>query len=103
VRVDPNSIYQAGLQQPDQVGSSRANNTGKSSSSSRASSSDSGATVQLSSTHTTLQAAKAALADTPDVRADRVAELRSQLQSGQYNPSNDEIAGAMMSQLFGNS
>ncbi|MBI1749425.1 MAG: flagellar biosynthesis anti-sigma factor FlgM [Acidobacteria bacterium] len=37
----------------------------------------------------------------PDVRAERVASLKKVVQEGRYHVSNEQIAGAMFSELFG--
>lgn len=42
---------------------------------------------------------KAALDQTPEVRQDRVAALRAQIQQGTYKVSNEDIAGAMLTDL----
>jgi len=39
------------------------------------------------------------LAQVPDVRGDRVAALSQKIQNGTYNRSNDQIAGAMVSDM----
>jgi flagellar biosynthesis anti-sigma factor FlgM len=62
---------------------------------------DAGDTVQLSSTLSEVQQLQAQLAQTPDVRADRVASLQQQIEQGTYQPSNEQIASAMFSDLFG--
>jgi flagellar biosynthesis anti-sigma factor FlgM len=47
------------------------------------------------------QQLKAQLAQTPDVRANRVAALQQQLAQGTYQPSNGQIASALMAELLG--
>ena len=39
-----------------------------------------------------IRAARAALAETPEVRADRVAQLKAQVQSGTYQVDPDKVA-----------
>jgi flagellar biosynthesis anti-sigma factor FlgM len=63
--------------------------------------SDAGDTVQLSGTLGVVQQLTAQLAQSPDVRAERVAALQQQIQQGTYTPSNEQIASAMFSELFG--
>ena len=41
--------------------------------------------------------AKMALKDVPDVREDRVAELKAKIQSGNYNVSNESFAEKLLS------
>ena len=62
---------------------------------------DAGDSVQLSGTLSEAQQLKAQLTLTPDVRANRVADLQQQIQQGTYKPSSEQIASAMMSELFG--
>ena len=62
---------------------------------------DAGDTVQLSAAVSQVQQLTAQLAQTPDVRAARVAALQQQVQQGTYQPGNEQIAAAMMSELFG--
>jgi flagellar biosynthesis anti-sigma factor FlgM len=57
--------------------------------------------VSLSSTMSEVQQLKAQLAQTPDVRASRVASLQQQIAQGTYNPSNQQIAAAMLADLSG--
>jgi flagellar biosynthesis anti-sigma factor FlgM len=64
---------------------------------------DAGDTVQFSPTASEAQRLAAQLSQTPAVRADRVTALQQQLQQGTYRPSNEQIASAMMSDLFGSS
>jgi negative regulator of flagellin synthesis FlgM len=58
---------------------------------------------QLSGTLGLVQQLKAQLAQVPDVRSERVAALRQQVQQGTYKPTNDQIANAMVSELNGGS
>lgn len=58
-------------------------------------------TVQLSGNQVTLSRLVAQLATLPDVRQERIDALRSAIQSGQFNPSNDEVAGAIVNELAG--
>ena len=62
---------------------------------------DAGDTVQLSAAVSQVQQLTAQLAQTPDVRASRVAALQQQVQQGTYDPSNEQIANALMPELFG--
>jgi len=59
-------------------------------------------TVQLSYGQATVGNLISQIAKVPDIREAQVSALRSAIQSGQYSPSNDHVAGAVVSQLFGN-
>jgi len=63
--------------------------------------SDSGDTVQFSGNLAEIQQLKVQLAQTPDVRASRVAALQQQVQQGTYNPTNESIANAMIADFSG--
>jgi negative regulator of flagellin synthesis FlgM len=58
-------------------------------------------TVQFSGSLAEIQQLKAQLAQTPDVRANRVAALQQQVQQGTYKPSNEAIANAIVADLAG--
>jgi negative regulator of flagellin synthesis FlgM len=58
-------------------------------------------TVELSGTMGQVQQLNAQLAQMPDVRSERVAALQQQVQQGTYNPSNEQIANAMLSEQSG--
>ena len=62
---------------------------------------DAGDTVQISGTLSQVQQLKTQLAQTPEVRASRVAALQQQVQQGTYQPSSEQIASAMLTELFG--
>jgi len=59
-------------------------------------------TVQLSSNTATVRQLVNQLQQTPDVRQEEVSSLRAQIQSGQYHRTNEQVAGAMVNDLFGN-
>lgn len=58
-------------------------------------------TVQLSGGAATVQQLVSQLGQIPDVRQEQVSALRSALDSGQYNPSNAQVAEALAAQTFG--
>jgi len=58
-------------------------------------------TVHLSSDQATVRQLVAQLDQIPDVRQQQVSALRSEIQSGQFQRSNDQVAGAVVAQLFG--
>ena len=53
-------------------------------------------TVVLSDTAKTVQEAQKQLASIPDVREDKVAELKEQIENGTYEPDAEKIAGKMI-------
>ena len=71
--------------------------TGKSGKTGYTSSISSTDQVSFSSIGKDMQIAKAALASVPDVREERVAALRTQVQSGAYNVSNESFADKLLS------
>ncbi|MGH9406256.1 MAG: flagellar biosynthesis anti-sigma factor FlgM [Terriglobia bacterium] len=57
--------------------------------------------TEFSFSRTGVQALTAQLANLPDVRKERVQALQQAVESGSYQPSNQEIANAIHSDLFG--
>jgi len=53
-------------------------------------------TVSISSTHQEVQSLTVSLQNVPEVRTDRVNSLRSQIQQGQYQPSSQKVADAIV-------
>ena len=53
-------------------------------------------TVVLSDTAKKVQEAQNKLAAIPDIREDKVAELKEQIENGTYNLDEDKIAGKML-------
>jgi negative regulator of flagellin synthesis FlgM len=53
-------------------------------------------TVDLSTKAKDIQQVKNALSSVPDVREQKVAEIKSQVQNGTYNVSGEKIAGKMV-------
>jgi flagellar biosynthesis anti-sigma factor FlgM len=58
-------------------------------------------TVQLSSGQATVRQLVSQLDQIPDIRQEQVSALRSAIGSGQYKPSNGQVAGAVAAQSFG--
>ena len=56
---------------------------------------------EVSLSQTGVQALKAQLANVPDIRQERVQALQKEVANGSYKPSNQEIASAIHSDLFG--
>jgi negative regulator of flagellin synthesis FlgM len=63
---------------------------------------DSDDQFQPSQTLDQVQRLQAQLSQIPDVRSDRVAALSQKIQNGTYNPSNDQLAGAIISDMGAN-
>lgn len=63
---------------------------------------DSQDSVQLSGELGQVQRLMDQLDQTPDVRSERVAALRQQVQQGTYQPSTDQIANAMIFDMSSN-
>jgi flagellar biosynthesis anti-sigma factor FlgM len=53
-------------------------------------------TFSLSSTHGEVQALSAGVASVPEVRAERVNSLREQISKGQYQPTSQQVADALI-------
>lgn len=58
-------------------------------------------TVELSSGQATFRQLVSQLSQISDVRPERVNSLSSAIDSGQYSPSNGQVAEAIASQSFG--
>ena len=56
--------------------------------------------IEISNFGQSLAIAKQAVNDAPEVRMDRVTELKEQISSGKYNVSNEEIADKLLGQYF---
>src|ERR1700691_1460318 len=99
MRIDPNQL--PGNVQPDNVDQAKKSGTQPSDASASGGHSPLGIedTFQLSGTLGQVQQLKTQLAQTPEVRSDRVAALRQQVQQGTYKPTNEQIANAMISEL----
>jgi flagellar biosynthesis anti-sigma factor FlgM len=57
--------------------------------------------VSLSSTHEDVQMLAAGLASVPEVRAERVSALKQRVSSGQYQPSSEKVAEAIVREYSG--
>lgn len=53
--------------------------------------------LQISSFGKDIQTAKAAVADAPDVRAERIASIKAQMQNGTYKVDNAAFAEKLLS------
>lgn len=56
--------------------------------------------IEISDFGQSLAIAKQAVNNAPDVRMERVAELKAQVSSGNYHVSSEEIADKMLGQYF---
>ncbi len=59
--------------------------------------------AQLSGAHVQVQALAAQALQLPEVRAERVQALRQAVQSGQYHPGPEQVAGAMLVHMIAGS
>ena len=59
--------------------------------------------VNLSSTSQKLEAIHKAISDLPDIRADRIAQIRQALDSGTYHVSSQQIADSIVQETIRNS
>ena len=102
MRIDPNQFLNNAqndnVQQTNTRGAQQSAPTDSTPDSSTADSQD---TFRLSGTLGQVQHLKDQLDQTPDVRSERVAALRQQIQQGTYKPSNEQIANAMISEVRG--
>lgn len=102
MRIDPNQFL--GNVQPDTV--QQANTRGTQSSQPEEAHENGGVDTddqfQPSQTLDQVQRLKAQLAQTPEVRSDRVAALSQKIQQGSYKPTNQQIADAMVSEIGSN-
>jgi flagellar biosynthesis anti-sigma factor FlgM len=57
--------------------------------------------VSLSSAHGDVQMLAAGLASVPEVRAERVSALKQRVSSGQYQPSSEKVADAIVREYSG--
>ena len=57
--------------------------------------------IEFSDVAKTYQTAKAAVAAAPDVRADKIAEIKAQMAAGTYNISSQLVADKLVSNLGG--
>jgi negative regulator of flagellin synthesis FlgM len=55
-------------------------------------------TVNISSTHGDVQTLKASLLNVPEIRIDRVNALQQKVSTGQYVPSSEKIADAIIAE-----
>ena len=55
--------------------------------------------VQISSTGKDYNAAKAAIAESPDIREDLVADIKARIKAGTYDVSAEDFADKLLSQV----
>jgi flagellar biosynthesis anti-sigma factor FlgM len=97
MKIDP-TIQSPGNIQADSVKNSRkssAQNPGTSGASTTSPTTGED-TVSISSTHSDVQTLKANFANVPEVRIDRVNALQQKVETGQYSPSPEKIAAAII-------
>lgn len=57
--------------------------------------------IEISDQARDFQTAMKAFKELPDIRQDKVEELRSQMESGQYKPSTEAVADKIMEMIKG--
>ena len=57
--------------------------------------------VEISSFGQAYQIAKKAVAETPDVREDRIADIKARIQNGTYDVDDETFANALIEKYFG--
>lgn len=96
MRVEGNSAWNAidtvGLESTESTGRPPSTNTRDS---------VSGDEANFSAEAQRMTSLQQAVAATPDIREDRVAQLRQSIQQGTYQVSDEQIAGAMLNDLQG--
>lgn len=76
----------------------KANNKGKVQAANKTKKSDQ---LEISSFGRDLQIAKQAVKESPDVREDRVKELKAKIDNGTYEVSNEAFADKLMEKFYG--
>jgi negative regulator of flagellin synthesis FlgM len=100
MKIDPNLQYLQNVQSDATENTkNRATQPSDSGAASENSQVDAGDTVHISGTLGLVQQLKSQLAEAPETGSDRVASLRQQVQQGTYNPSNSQIADAMLTEM----
>jgi flagellar biosynthesis anti-sigma factor FlgM len=56
--------------------------------------------AQLSGAHTQVEALAAQASQLPEIREERVLALRQAVESGQYSPSSEQVAGAVVDSMI---
>jgi flagellar biosynthesis anti-sigma factor FlgM len=97
MRIDPQNPVPANTS-TNRVGDAQ---TGTARSNSSTAASEPNDTVQLSSGQATVRQLVSQLAQVPDTRQAQVSALRTEIQSGQFNRRNDQVAAAIVAQEFG--
>lgn len=102
MRVDPNQ-YLGNLQSDSvQQANTRGTQSAQTEGACESGALDADDKFQPSPTLDQIQRLKAQLAQVPDVRSDRVSALSQKVQQGSYNPTNQQIADAMVSEIGSN-
>jgi flagellar biosynthesis anti-sigma factor FlgM len=98
MKIDPRIPYVGENQQPENVKNTRTSGAASQSASKPAGLAPTAGedTVSLSSAHGEVHALTSAVANVPEVRSDRVAALQQQISKGQYQPSSQNIAEAII-------
>jgi len=92
VRIDPGSLHHIGRSSAGRVTGSGVEGTTPLREAAAAPASAGADQLELSSRAEEIRTARAALAQTPEVRADKVAELKAQIEAGTYRVDADKVA-----------
>lgn len=57
--------------------------------------------IEISSQAREIQVAMKALKELPDIREDKVRDIRAQIQSGSYHPTGEDVAEKLLERLEG--
>jgi len=100
MKIDPNLQPIANLQS-DAVANAKTRNTQEATGGAQNAPVDAGDTVQFSGALAQVHQLTAKLQQIPEIRADRVAELKARIERGTYQPSSNDVADAMLKDLSG--
>ncbi len=92
MRIDPSKLHNIGRSNVGRAGSKAVEGAGSVGEAAGAGATGGSDRLSLSHHAEEIRTARAALAETPDVRADRVAQLKAQVQSGTYEVDPDKVA-----------
>jgi negative regulator of flagellin synthesis FlgM len=95
MKIDPN-IQSIVNSQSDAVQNSKISRAQEGVSESSSSGINGSDTVQLSSKFSEAQQLTAKLQQLPEIRSERIANLKEKIQQGTYNPDSAEVAGALL-------
>jgi flagellar biosynthesis anti-sigma factor FlgM len=100
MKIDPNLQPIANLQS-DAVPNAKTRNAQEANGATQNAQVDGGDTVQFSGELLRVHELTAKLQQIPEIRGDRVAELKARIERGTYKPSSKAVADAMLKDLSG--